>query len=642
MRIRISFNGVDGSGKTTQLEMLQKNNQDIIECFGGLEQYLPYKEIAGIESFEWWFYRSSPQEFCNIMYSSIKQREEDIKMSQKPIILMDKGIDNFDARIIATLQVKGIPKEEAYILVQMYKEKYHINDIEELKLFFSIAKTAEERIEITNSRVTNNMSYDKSQIYQEYQYLQNETIENQISNNTYTIFEASGTIEEVNKRLVRLISKAMKEKIKKVDSRTIYALGGMSESGKSGAGEYLSKRHNIWNMKLKYIVRNINMQYDVEDLFENAPQFSSVLIVEQINQLLGVHYYKEKVSFESLHDFEITKQLKQIYGDVFKIIFIDTNYKNRVIRTAMDKQMSIEQAKEQVDKKDEQKSSVGADKIKSISDYIIDNNGTQLQFMDQLDEAVIEKERYKGAIREITNFNIPADYQETLTKFYNDVNNQLGDEVKFFLVTGSCSRECVIPNWSDIDIILVVNDNNKEIRDKLSQIINKYNIKIGTTVYSEREFRNKKIDLKTAYALNEMRKKELQPTICDSSLEIPIVTESDLKEMCGYAIPSALHSLRRLLYTKNDISNSTKNSVFKELSHLMRDYLLQENINATNYQDVFNKFARKFGLKSFNVQAFILGDKSEDIIEYCNNIIDCIAGEKEIKKEVRNEDEIEI
>lgn len=642
MRICISVNGVDGSGKTTQLEMLQKNNQDIIECFGGLEQYLPYKEIAGIESFEWWFYKSSPQEFCDIIYSSIKQREEDIKMSQKPIILIDKGIDNFDARIIATLQVKGITKEEAYILVQMYKEKYHINDIEELKLFFSIAKTAEERMEITNSRVTNNMSYDKSQIYQEYQYLQNETIENQISNNIYTIFEASGTIEEVNKRLVRLISKAMKEKIKKVDSRTIYALGGMSESGKSGAGEYLSKRHNIWNMKLKYIVRNINMQYGVQDLFENAPQFSSVLIAEQINELLGVHYYKEKVSFESLHDFEITKQLKQIYGDVFKIIFIDTNYKNRVIRTAMGEQMSIEQAKEQVDKKDEQKSSVGADKIKNISDYIIDNNGTQLQFMNQLDEAVIEKERYKGAMREITNFNIPADYQETLTKFYNDVNNQLGDELKFFLVTGSCARKCVIPNWSDIDIILVVNDNNKEIRYKLSQIINKYNIKIGTTIYSEREFRNKKIDLKTAYALHEMQKEELQPTICDSSLEIPIVTKSDLKEMCGYAIPSALHSLRRLLYTKNDISNSTKNLVFKELSHLMRDYLLQENINATNYQDVFNKFARKFGLKSFNVQAFILGDKSEDIIEYCNNIIDCIVEEKEIKKEVRKEDEIEI
>ena len=68
MRICISVNGVDGSGKTTQLEMLQKNNQDIIECFGGLEQYLPYKEIAGIESFEWWFYKSSPQEFCDIIF----------------------------------------------------------------------------------------------------------------------------------------------------------------------------------------------------------------------------------------------------------------------------------------------------------------------------------------------------------------------------------------------------------------------------------------------------------------------------------------------------------------------------------------------------------------------------------------------
>ena len=642
MKICISFNGVDGSGKTTQLQMLQGNNVDIIESFGGLEQYLPYKEVAGNESFEWWFYRSKPEEFCDIMYSSIKQREEDIKKSKKPIVLIDKGIDNFEARIIATLQVKGLSKEEAYILVQTYKEKYNIDNVEDLKLFFSIAKTVEERVKITHDRVTNNMSEDKILIYEKYQYLQNQAIEQQIINNAYTIFEATGSIEEVNKQLIELISKEMIKKLNIVEGKTIYALGGMSESGKSGAGEYLSKRHNIWNMKLKYIDRNISQKYDIHNLFTNDPSFTSILVAEQINDLLDVHYYKEKVSFESLHDFEVTQQLKQIYGDLFQIIFIDTNYKNRVIRTAMGEHISVEQAKEQVDKKDEQKSSVGADRIKSIADYIVDNNGTQLQFMNQLDDIVIEKEHYKGDIRLISDFNIPMDYKETLEKLYNDINNQLGNQIKLLLVTGSCSRGCVIPNWSDIDIILVVNDNNKEMREKLSKIVNIYDIKIGTTVYGQKEFKCKKIDLKTAYALNEMQRGNLRPTIYDSSLEIPIVTENELKEMCSYAIPSALHSLRRLLYTKNDITDTTKNTVFKELSHLMRDYLLQENVRATNYQDVFNKFAQKFSIKSFNVRKFILGENSEDIIEYCNNIIDCITEEKEMKENNKFEEEIEI
>ena len=112
MKIVISFNGVDGSGKTTQLDLLAKDNPDILEKIGGLDKYYPFSELPK-DNFKWWFYESSAQQFVDVIYESLKNRNLDIMHSKKPIVIVDKGIKNFDARVIATLMYKGISKDEA-------------------------------------------------------------------------------------------------------------------------------------------------------------------------------------------------------------------------------------------------------------------------------------------------------------------------------------------------------------------------------------------------------------------------------------------------------------------------------------------------------------------------------------------------
>ena len=636
MKYCISVNGVDGSGKTTQIQLLQKYNPEIIEIFEGLENYYLFKNSTDNGSFEWWFYDSTPEEFCEIMYASIKERERDIKNSCKPIVLIDKGLDNFDARIEATLKYKGLSKQKARSMIQEYKAKYLIQDNEDVKLFFNISDTTKERIDITKNRVMKSMHNDKAQTYQFYQLMQNEIIDEQISNGIYHIFDAKGNIEDVNARLKDLIIEIMMQNITVPKDRKIYALGGMSECGKSGAGEYLSRNHNIWNMKLKYFNQQIAQKYGMKDIFSNEKEFVSVLLIEEIVLMLNTHYYKGKISIESLHNFDITQELKKYFGDSLKIVYIDTNYKNRVVRTAMGEGISIEEAKEQVDQKDKIKSSVGADRIKDIADVIIDNNCSQMKFKEQLDSIAIDNIKYMGNLKSVDDFAIPDEYEKALKQFYDNVRRELQEDIKLFLVTGSCARGCVNAGWSDIDVIMVVDENDCNTRNKISKATALSKIKIGTTVYNTSELKQKKIDLKTAYAIHEMEHERLNPTICDEGLEIPVITDNELKEICNKIIPDSLHKLRRLLYNADNIEQNNANTIFKELSHLMRDYLLQENINATDYQDVFDKFAEKFEVEKFDTEGFIHKKGEQSIVGYCNNIIDTLT--KDTKPMIKDKD----
>ena len=60
--------------------------------------------------------------------------------SKKPIVIVDKGIKNFDARVIATLMYKGISEDEAIEMVEQAKLKFDVHSLEDKDLFFKLRK----------------------------------------------------------------------------------------------------------------------------------------------------------------------------------------------------------------------------------------------------------------------------------------------------------------------------------------------------------------------------------------------------------------------------------------------------------------------------------------------------------------------
>lgn len=198
----ISINGNDGSGKTTQISILKKNSSKNTFFPPDIAEYGVFPNLSEKEFFEWWFFNSTIEEFCTAIYNGIQYRNEDIARQCKPISFLDKGIDTFDSRILANFLCRGM--DETYTIQKMnaIKEKIGIQDNESIKIFLLSNSDIDERLRISKNRkgtLFGQTYYDK------YQKKLNEIIEKQIQKGTYTIVNASGSIEDVNNKIIYAI-----------------------------------------------------------------------------------------------------------------------------------------------------------------------------------------------------------------------------------------------------------------------------------------------------------------------------------------------------------------------------------------------------------------------------------------------------
>ena len=133
----ISINGMDNSGKTTQAKRL-------VALYP--ETFKARIHIADTPSFDkqrfdynWWFKQSTPDEFVHTMYQCIKERIEMAKALDEDgkIIIIEKGLHFYDARINSTLLAKGLTVKDALALQKKIRGQYDLEDVEELKFFLN-------------------------------------------------------------------------------------------------------------------------------------------------------------------------------------------------------------------------------------------------------------------------------------------------------------------------------------------------------------------------------------------------------------------------------------------------------------------------------------------------------------------------
>ncbi len=272
---------------------------------------------------------------------------------------------------------------------------------------------------------------------------------------------------------------------------------------------------------------------------------------------------------------------------------------------------------------------MGAEKIIEIADFVIDNNGTNYELYSKLDTITSAKTKYIGELYDENQKNIPKNYIEAIRIFREEILANFGNKVKLLTLTGSCARECVHDGYSDIDAIIVIEPYDKDTRRILNDIVERIPIKIGTTVFSERELEDDELDTKTKYAIYKMEQGDFQPLIYESTLNLKKYTFDDIKLAYRECMPSELHSLRRSLYEEN---KKNYDVIFKNLSHIMRNILIQNGIDCFDYHDVYTKFALLYNLPEFDTEQFINGENKASIFNYANIIVDMISNSINIKE----------
>lgn len=233
-------------------------------------------------------------------------------------------------------------------------------------------------------------------------------------------------------------------------------------------------------------------------------------------------------------------------------------------------------------------------------------------------------------IIKIDELNVCDSYKENIMIFYKEIKNILKDKLMLFMVTGSGGIGKIHDGWSDIDILIVTKSYIIDDIKKIQEVIRKLSdIKIGTTIYSQKEFESNMIDGKTMYALLNLYRNNLHLNYYNTDLKIPTVTLDMMKQKHLALLPDYVHKLKRLVY----INKYDKKTIIKTMNLIMKIYVVQKNIIPKEYEDVFSKFSYLYHFKKFDISKELnLNDISKEFEDYLKKFIEFISNNKLLVK----------
>ena len=229
-------------------------------------------------------------------------------------------------------------------------------------------------------------------------------------------------------------------------------------------------------------------------------------------------------------------------------------------------------------------------------------------------------------IIKIDELNVCNSYKENIMKFYKEIKNILKDKLMLFMVTGSVGIGKIHNGWSDIDILIVTKSYIIDDIKKIQEVIRRLSdIKIGTTIYSQKEFESNMIDGKTMYSLLNLYRNNLHLNYYNTDLKIPAVTLDMMKQKHLALLPDYVHKLKRLVY----INKYDKKTIIKTMNLIMKIYVVQKNIIPKEYKDVFSKFSYLYNFKEFDIlKELNLNDISKEFEDYLKKFIEFISNNK--------------
>lgn len=195
-------------------------------------------------------------------------------------------------------------------------------------------------------------------------------------------------------------------------------------------------------------------------------------------------------------------------------------------------------------------------------------------------------------------------YSNIIDEYVKEIKKQLGHHLSLILVIGSSSSNKVMEKWSDIDVILVIDKYDFDIIEKIKEVSNSYSVKIGTTVYTDKEFLNKNIDPKTYYHLYLLQNDKIDLQYVKDNFNTPIVTFEEIKATHIPYVNWRLHMYKRI-FLYDHLDKEQYKSLFKMTYLIMKAKLILDGYFPRNYDEVFKLFSQQYHFEYFDYEKFI-------------------------------------
>lgn len=435
--LSVSLNGVDNVGKTTQLTWLHREMTGF-HLVGSVDAWdARWREVAAGDFAHWWFVGSTTAEHVGLMLGSHVAR----RAGSGPMALEDRGLPMLRATCAATAALKDeLSPVQALRLVDQLaadlpiaepRREFHVL----LRRFDDPARDAAEALR-RETRPTNER-------YAAYQRRLAEIISLQVDRGEYqTVLDlGDAPILDVQRQLrARLVNADVQVRPLSDTLTRLWVLGGMSESGKSTAGELLRDEHGVTRLKIGYFLEVAALRAGVADPYVAWSEREQAEWLSEEILRFAETTKASTISLESAHRFEATEHLKRVWGDRCQVIYVDADAAVRASRAA--------EPEAQLRGRDATKRQRGAHRIVEIADHVIDNSGPLSALTFTVNRIVFTA----SLPRTTVHASGPVTQGEWLGQATDHV---LDDHVALALATGSTGTASWRDGWSDLDLLIV-------------------------------------------------------------------------------------------------------------------------------------------------------------------------------------------
>ncbi len=547
----VALSGADNTGKTTQLRILARRIAPLANLAGPLDDHDP--RWAGIHETgmaSWWFEKAPIDEVADVLACSYLERARQPRHAK--LLLVDRGIPMLEASLAATSAVRddldaNHAAERACQLLTRYEADLRVAEAAERSV---VLLHDADPAEAAARSLAREPAADCR--YAAYQRHLNVQVDRLVSEGRF------GTAIITGDRPILAVQTELRQRLAHifpamppcaVAAMSVVAIGGLSESGKSTAADYLRTRHGLVRLKIGYLIEEAAARSGINDPYRESAVIQAELLADSLDRFCAAHHFLTRVSLESVHRDEPATELRKLLGSNLTLTYLDAPAEIREQRGLA--------GPADVRERDGVKHRRGAAAVAALADVVVSNEGTRLGLARQLDvlAARLGQPGHPPRTVPVNSLGLPVHLESYLTRLISTATDSVPG-IDLVAVTGSGARGKYQHGWSDLDVLVIAaTPCLPGLRHVLADMASDLDgVKLGITLITRAECAAGVVTPRVLHVLRNLREGDIAPL--SARLGMTLISpdpQADATESLRDGTQAATEIRRQLLCPSPDV-----------------------------------------------------------------------------------------